>query len=80
MFADKVLRSKPRYPVLDDRHRVVASRYGVDKTPFSFLLNSECRVLGFDAKGAAETAPAITAAVEELVRDRTINYDEADAK
>ncbi len=80
MFADKVLRSKPRYPVLDDRHRVVASRYGVDKAPFSFLLNSECRVLGFDAKGAAETAPAITAAVEELVRDRTIQYDEADDK
>ena len=80
VFAEKVLRSKPRYPVLDDRHRVVASRYGVDKAPFSFLLNSECRVLGFDAKGAVETAPAITAAVEELVRDRTIADDEADDK
>ena len=79
IFASKVLRNKPRYPILDDRHRVVATRYGVDKAPFSFLLNSECRVLGFNDKGAPETVASITAAVEELVRGKPIeNAEEAE--
>ena len=79
IFASKVLRNKPRYPILDDRHRVVATRYGVDKAPFSFLLNSECRVLGFNDKGAPETVASITAALEELVRGKPIeNAEEAE--
>ena len=80
VFANKVLRAKPRYPVLDDRQRVVANRYGVEKAPFSFLLNSECRVLGFDDKGASETAAAITAAVDEMVRDKTVENAQAEDK
>jgi len=80
LFASKVLRSKPRYPVLDDRHRVVARRYGVTKAPFTFLLNSECRVLGFDQKSATEAAAELTAAIEELVRNRIIPDDEGEQK
>jgi len=80
VFASKVLRAKPRYPVLDDRHRVVARRYGVANVPFSFLLNSECRVLGFDHKSAVEAAAELTAAIEELVRGKVIQDDEGDSK
>jgi hypothetical protein len=79
-FAAKVLRAKPRYPILDDRHRVVARRYGVSDAPFSFLLNSECRVLGFDHKSAPEAAAELTAAIEELVRGRMIQDDEGDSR
>ena len=80
IFASKVLRAKPRFPILDDRHQVVARRYGVTHPSFSFLLNSECRVLGFDQKSANEAAAELTAAIEELVRDRIIEDDEGEKK
>ena len=80
IFASRVMRTKPRYPVLDDRHRVVARRYGVNDAPFTFLLNAECRVLGFDQKSATEAVGELTAAIEELVRDRVIPDDEGEQK
>jgi len=80
IFASKVLRSRPRFPVLDDRHQVVAHRYGVHKAPFSFLLDSQCKVLGFDKQSAADGAPALSAAIAELVRGKAIPNDEETSK
>ncbi|MBJ93117.1 MAG: hypothetical protein CMP23_01440 [Rickettsiales bacterium] len=72
IFATKVLRTKPRFPVLDDRQGVVAKRYGVKDAPFSFVLDAQCKVVGFDDKSASASAPALTAAIENLVRDTPI--------
>jgi hypothetical protein len=66
-FASKVGRMRLRFPVLDDRHRIVAQRYGVSDTPFSMLLNRECRVLGFSSKTLAEEEEALTTSIEALM-------------
>jgi len=80
IFASKVLRTRPRYPILDDRHRVVAHRYGVQEAPFNFLLDSQCKVLGFGKQSATDGAPALNAAIEELVRGKAIPVDEEKSK
>jgi hypothetical protein len=66
-FSSKVGRMKLRFPVLDDRHKIVAQRYGVSETPFSMLLNSECRVLGFSNKGLSEEEEALVNSIEALL-------------
>lgn len=66
-FASKVGRLRLRFPVLDDKHRIVAQRYGVSDTPFSMLLNRECRVLGFSSKTLAEEEEALTNSIEALL-------------
>jgi hypothetical protein len=66
-FASKVGRMRLRFPVLDDKHRIVAQRYGVADTPFSMLLNRECRVLGFSNKTLAEEEEALTTSIEALM-------------
>jgi hypothetical protein len=58
------------FPVLDDRHGIVAQRYGVSDTPFSMLLNRECRVLGFSSKTLAEEEEALTTSIEALMDDQ----------
>jgi len=66
-FSSKVGRMKLRFPVLDDQHKIVAQRYGVSETPFSMLLNSECRVLGFSNKGLLEEEEALVNSIEALL-------------
>ncbi|HCP44644.1 MAG TPA: hypothetical protein DIU15_01210, partial [Deltaproteobacteria bacterium] len=66
-FAARVKRARLPFPVLDDRQGVVAQRYGVDKAPFVFLLNSQCRVLGVDNKGPADLKEALTGTFERVL-------------
>jgi hypothetical protein len=69
-FASKVGRLRLRFPVLDDRHRIVAQRYGVTDTPFSMLLNRECRVLGFSNKKLSEEEEGLVGSIESLMNDQ----------
>jgi hypothetical protein len=66
-FASKVSRMRLTFPVLDDRHGIVAQRYGVSDTPFSMLLNRECRVLGFSSKTLAEEEEALTTSMDDQI-------------
>jgi len=66
-FAARVKRARFSFPVLDDRHGVVAHRYGVDKAPVTFLLNSECRVLGVDSTDPAESQEALTRTLQQVL-------------
>ena len=66
-FSSKIGRMKLRFPVLDDQHKIVAQRYGVSETPFSMLLNSECRVLGFSNKELVEEEGALVNSIEALL-------------
>ncbi len=69
-FATQVERARYRFPVLDDRHGIVRHRFGVQTAPFSFLLNEECRVLGFSNRTLTEDAENLAAAVEAQVTGR----------
>ncbi len=53
VFSDQVIRAGLRFPVLDDRHSVVATRYGVPKAPFTFLLDANCLVMGMKDNAAS---------------------------
>jgi len=66
-LAARVKRARFNFPVLDDRHGVVAHRYGVDRAPFTFLLDSECRVLGIDNKEPVDSAAALTVTLERVL-------------
>jgi hypothetical protein len=69
-FASKLERTHVRFPVLNDKHRIVAERYGASDTPFSMLLNRECRVLGFSSKTFAEEEEALTGSIEALMNEQ----------
>jgi len=69
-FSSKVERARLRFPVLNDEHRIVAERYGVSDTPFSMLLNRECRVLGFSSKTLAEEELRLTSSIEALMDEQ----------
>ena len=66
-FKDDVIRAGFKFPVLDDRHGVVARRYGVDRPPFSFLLNEGCQVLAFSNRKLTEDEVGLSAAIEAQV-------------
>jgi hypothetical protein len=69
-FSSKLERLRLRFPVLNDQHGIVAQRYGVSNTPFSMLLNRECRVLGFSSKTLAEEEAALTSSIEALMNEQ----------
>lgn len=68
-----------RFPVLDDRHGIVARRYGIPTVPFTFVLNAECRVVGFVDKPLKDMGdqlePAIKAVLESQLSS-TRRFDE----
>lgn len=66
-FKDEVIKANLKFPVLDDRHGVVAKRYGVDRAPFAFLLNEGCQVLGFSNNKLTEDEVGLAAAIEAQV-------------
>lgn len=66
-FAKQVERARLRYPVLDDRHRIVSHRFGVTEAPFTFLLDPHCRVLGFSNRTLEADAEILGSALEAQV-------------
>ena len=66
-FKDDVIKANFKFPVLDDQHGVVARRFGVERAPFSFLLNEGCQVLGFSNNKLTEDAVGLAAAIEAQV-------------
>ena len=66
-FKTAVLKANLRFPVLDDRHGIVAARYGVPDAPFSFVLTEECRVVGFSNRTVTADGEALAATLEAQV-------------
>ena len=66
----KLEKLRLRFPVLDDRFGIVASRYGITTAPFSVLMNSECRILGFSNKTLSEEQEALSGSIEALLNDQ----------
>lgn len=63
-LSDRVNNLKLSYPVLHDRYRIVASRYGVQAWPMSFVVNADGDV---DAIGLAKAD--FEAAVDAILTD-----------
>ena len=70
VLRSKVEKLRLRFPVLDDRFGIVASRYGLAAAPFSILMNSECRILGFSNKTLAAEQEALSGSIEALVNEQ----------
>ncbi len=66
-FSAAVVRARYAFPVLDDRHHVVATRYGVAGAPFSLLLDRDCRVLGMNNRALTAEQASLEAALADLV-------------
>ncbi len=66
-FTATVERARLRFPVLNDRHGIVAHRYGVNQTPFSFLLDESCRVLGFSNRTLVADSATLGGAIAAQV-------------
>lgn len=65
-FAAEVIKAGLRFPVLDDRQGVVARRFGV-RQPFTFLLDRDCRVLGFSDRTLSQDQAALPAAIQQTL-------------
>jgi hypothetical protein len=66
-FGADIVRARVGFPVLDDRHHVVATRYGIQGAPFSLLLDRECRVLGLSNQTLRSEQNSLGAAIAQLV-------------
>ena len=66
-FATVVERARLAYPVLDDRHHVVSRRYGIDRAPFTLLLDKDCKVLGMGEKSLQVSSESLETTLEELL-------------
>ncbi len=66
-FRASVVKARFGFTVLDDRHGVVATRYGVPGAPFSLLLDRECRVLGMNNRALGVEQEGLGAAISDLV-------------
>ena len=66
-FAGAVERARLRFQVLDDRHGIVAHRYGVNAAPFSFLLDQSCRVLGMSNRSLTADSDSLGSAIAAQV-------------
>jgi len=60
-------RSNLKYPVLDDSQQIVSTRYGLSGDRFTFLLNAECRVLGFSSRSLGDDQEALETAIEAQI-------------
>lgn len=68
-FAAAVARARLGYSVLDDKHHVVSRRYGIDRAPFTVLLDGDCRVLGMGEKSLRASADALGETIGSLIAD-----------
>jgi hypothetical protein len=66
-FGAAVVRARYTFPVLDDRHHIVATRFGIDQAPFSLLLDRECRVVGMNNKSVASDQDNLGAAISLML-------------
>ncbi len=57
-----------RYDLLDDRHRIVARRYGITTAPFSLLLDEGCRVLGLSNRTLTADSESLSASIAAQVK------------
>jgi len=65
-FAQAIEKAGIKFPVLDDRLRIVAKRYGVAGSRMSFLLGRDCRVLGFSDRPLKQDEAALADALRAL--------------
>ncbi len=60
-------KSKYTFPILDDKFKIVAARYGVSSAPFTFLLDGECRTLGLSDKALSVDAERLGTTIATLL-------------
>jgi len=66
VFRAAVVKAKFGFPVLDDRHGVVAKRYGVGEAPFSLLLDRDCAVIGMSNRSLTVEQGSLGAAIADI--------------
>lgn len=67
-ITDEANKADLRFDLLDDRHRIVARRYGIDRAPFSLLLDERCRVLGFSNRTLTADEGSLSASIAAQVK------------
>ena len=67
VFGSSIIKARLGFPVLDDRHHIVATRYGIDAAPFSLLLDRECRVVGMSNKSLSLEQDGLGAAIGQMI-------------
>jgi hypothetical protein len=75
-FAQAAEKAGIKFPLLDDRLRVVAGRYGVTKAPFSFLLDRDCKVMGFSDRTLTQDSTALADALRALAEGEIGQFGE----
>ena len=74
-FASSLERAGLKFPLLDDRMGIVASRYGVPNSPFSFLMDASCRVLGFSNRSVVADQATLGASIEAQLKGQLGTMD-----
>ncbi len=67
-LTDEANKAGLRYDLLDDRHRIVARRYGITTAPFSLLLDNRCRVLGMSNRTLTADQDSLAASIAAQVK------------
>lgn len=68
-LSDWVVKQKLGFPVLRDNHEIVASRYGVDSLPWSYIIDADGRIHAIGAPTPAELEAEVEAALGSLLVD-----------
>ena len=64
---EQLVKTRYSFPILDDSFSIVGARYGVPSSPFSFLLDSGCHLLGLSDKSLTVDAERIGQTIETVL-------------
>jgi len=64
---EAVAKTRFTFPILDDGYKIVSARYGIPSSPFTFLLDGGCRVLGLSDKSLSVDGERIAQTVDTVL-------------
>ncbi len=64
---EQLVKTRYSFPILNDSFSIVATRYGVPSSPFSFLLDGGCHTLGLSDKSLTVNAERLGQTIESVL-------------
>ena len=64
---EAVAKTRFTFPILNDNFRIVLSRYGIQSSPFTLLLDGGCRVLGLSDKSLSVDSERLGQTIDTLL-------------
>lgn len=68
-FSEWISKQKLSFPVLRDNYRIVASRYGIEEYPWSYIIDADGRIHAIGAPTSQELEAEVEAALGSLLVD-----------